>query len=163
MPQRRKRRHEEALSPKQLEDRALVVLCQGFGWDHQTIFSSWNRRNKNKPYAFKARTYQEWRSNELKMRAARNESPIFDPRSALHLEEAMQDFQPTRKHQSSTKRRRKRKLDSQLENNTKSRWDWEEIIKKGPDPNNPLTKRIEEMREEIRQSQPKRKRKRKSP
>jgi len=61
----------------------LDVLCQVFEWDKSTIFSSWNRRDKNKPYAFKARDMHEWKRNELKMRAARGEKPLWIPESAI--------------------------------------------------------------------------------
>lgn len=64
---KRRRRKAEPLSRIQIQERALACICDGFGFDRNTISTNHNQTDSSKPYLFAARTKGEAFNNETKM------------------------------------------------------------------------------------------------
>lgn len=145
MQRPKRRRKPKALSPEQLEDRALDILCKHFGWEKHNLFSSYNRADPNKPYVYKARNKAEERKNEIKMHAARNEPAVYSLDRILSTDsnQTPQNRRKQKQHNPPT--------NPPIVSEGPQLPDWTAITAQGPNPRNPRKTPTPIRRRKIRQ------------
>jgi hypothetical protein len=140
-PPRERRRKVKALSPQQESDRALDVLCEMFEWDRSTIYSSHNRKDPTKPFVFKARTKREWKKNEILMREALGQPPVWSW-ALIHSTDDIGSGirQPTKR-----RRRNSSRIHGPLLGQGPELPNWDLIKRDSPDPGSPILAKIKQL------------------